>query len=66
MLKVKFMKYFVNGNLKGLTHDTEITVSGLEEACSWVDWAHKHSDKPVEAFGGSDYTVHCSRVVSED
>jgi hypothetical protein len=59
---VKFTKAFVNGNLKDLTYDSYATFETIELAAQHVAWCHKHSEKPVLAVAGPDYTIHCARI----
>ncbi len=62
MYKVKFSRYFVNGNLKGIMVDSSLSFPTLELACDYVKFCHMHCKIPVKAFGGSDYTLHMSRI----
>lgn len=64
-LKVKATKYFVNGNMKGLTYDFELSMANLESANDYMNFCHEHAEKPVEAFGSSNYIIFGARIVKE-
>lgn len=59
---VKWFKYFVNGNLKGLTVDSELKFIDLDQASRFVAYLHKHSVNPVESLDSSNYTCHMARI----
>ena len=59
---VRWTKYFVSGNLKGLTYDTSMQFGTLDAACRWISWLHEHIEVPVKAIGSSDYTCHTARI----
>jgi len=65
MYKVKFLKYFVNGNLKGLSYDSSLTFFSLESTCRYVSFLHNHIIKPIKAIDSSDYTCHNARIERE-
>lgn len=59
---VKFSKWFVSGNLKGIMYDSILTFASLEQACEYVAFCHKHRDVPVKSLDSSDYTIHLARI----
>lgn len=65
-LKVKASKYFVSGNLKGITVDFELSMANLESANDYMRFAHAHAEKPVSPCVGSDaYVIFGARIVAE-
>ena len=62
MFTVKFMKYFVAGNLKGLSVDEAVNWPNLESAIRHTKFLLAHTSKPVEALNSSPYTVHVIRI----
>lgn len=63
---VKWSKEFVNGNLKGIWYDTELSFSSLELACNHVNYCHAHKTKPVKAINSSDYLCHMARIETRE
>ncbi len=61
--KVKFSKRFVSGNLKGITIESELSMANLDSANDYIQFCNEHSEVPVVAFGGSDYTIFGARIV---
>lgn len=63
---VKWSKEFVTGHLKGIWYDSSLGFECLDSATRYVAFLHEHKEKPVEAFGGSDYLCHLARIVPGD
>jgi hypothetical protein len=59
MFKVKFLKFFVNGTLKGLSFNTTLECPTLESAVEYTKFLLEHTKKPVIAYSSSHYTCHC-------
>ena len=59
---VLFTKYFVNGNLQGLTYPTTVHFPTLDAASEYVAFLHQHQEKPVKAIDSSHYTCHVARI----
>lgn len=60
--EVKFMKYFVDGPLKGLTFDTTLGFNNLESAQQYAGFLIAHSEKPVFSADKAPYTCHVIRI----
>ena len=63
---VKFIKFFVNGNLENLAHNSVLTFATLEAAAEYVSFCHAHRNKPVSSVGGPDYTIHGAFITAVD
>jgi hypothetical protein len=62
MFTVKFMKYFVNGTLKGISSDASLTFPNLETAIEYTKFLLDHTQISVKAYSSSHYTCHCIRI----
>ena len=63
MYKVKFTKYFTKGLIvKGLSIECQLTFATLDAATDYVNWCHKHQEKPVKSLDRSEYTCHLARI----
>ena len=65
MFKVKFMKYFTKGIGKGTTFDSVVSFATLDAATEYMGFLIAHSETPVNAIGGGDYTCHVIRMERE-
>lgn len=63
--KVTFTKTFVPGSiLEGLTYDETIEFGSQDSTDKFVSFLKKHTDKPVKACAGSNYTVSNIEVIN--
>ncbi len=58
MFKVKFIKFFVNGTLKGLSCSATLEFPTLESAVEYTKFLLDHTIKAVDAYSSSHYTCH--------
>ncbi len=59
---VKFSKYFLTGNLKGLMVDCKVSFPNLETATEYVAYTIRHTKKPVWANRRDSFTTHMGRI----
>ena len=57
--KVKALKFFHSGLLKGMSVDWQVTYPTLERALEATKFLAKHSEAPVEDLQGKLVTYHC-------
>lgn len=60
--RVKYMKHFAKGPLKGIAVDANVGFETLEAATEHAAWCLDHTSKPVKAIGNDDYTCHVIRI----
>ena len=64
MITIQFTKVFIKGSiLEGLTAVDTLTAVNQESAKRYLSFLKQHTDQPVKACAGSNYTVKDVKVL---